>query len=69
MAEKRKMLVKVVKSAIKRGQRHVCMSYAEREQTRPKCGQSGQGQNGHFHFRIRSFAHYNKILFYYSGGF
>ena len=27
-----------------------------------KCGQSGQGQNGHFHFRIRSFAHYNKIL-------
>ena len=38
---------------------HVCMSYAEREQTRKKCGQSGQGQNGHFHFRIRSFAHYN----------
>ena len=23
-----------------------------------KTGQSGQGQNGHFHFRIRSFAHY-----------
>ena len=34
MAEKRKMLVKVVKSAIKRGQRHACMSYAEHEQTR-----------------------------------
>ena len=29
------------------------------EQARQKCGQSGQGQNGHFHFRIRSFAHYN----------
>jgi len=23
-------------------------------------GQSGQGQNGHFHFGIVSFAHYNK---------
>ncbi len=23
-----------------------------------KCGQSGQGQNGHFHFRNVSFAHY-----------
>ena len=26
--------------------------------TLPKCGQDGQGQNGHFHFRNVSFAHY-----------
>ena len=31
---------------------------------RQKSSQSGQGQNGHFHFRIRSFAHYNnKYIF------
>ena len=31
---------------------------------RQKSGQSGQGQNGHFHFWIRSFAHYNnKYIF------
>ena len=35
-----------------------------------KRGQSGQGQNGHFHFRIRSSAHYNiNILFIYSADF
>ena len=39
-------------------------SIAEREQTRH--GQSGQGQNGHFHFRIRSFGSlYININIYY----
>ena len=44
-------------------------SIAEREQTR--LGQSGQGQNGHFHFRIRSFCslYINNKLFIYSDGF
>ena len=32
---------------------------------RIKCGQSGQGQNGHFHFRIVSFTHYINIKYLY----
>ena len=58
-------MVKVVKAAIKRGQSHACMSYAEREQDRQNVGHFGHGHFGHFHFRIRSFAHYIINIYIY----